>query len=222
MTIAQIFINSDTVFKDYDFKARMKRRSGSLDTKIASQNLLLMKHIFDSYDVKFTLLFGTVLGAVRQNSFIEHDTDTDTGIFEEDRGKLIEAIPTLLENGFDIIRTKYPDDLVTFMKDDEYIDVGIFRLTKKYQKEYYVYQENFIDRDFLDDLDKISFLGEEFNIPKNVGFYLRKTYGSDWHIPRKNEPALDIGTFNIYYRLKRLFLRTKAGLLAKKLIGRKF
>ena len=125
MTIAQKFINKNVEYKDYDFQGRKLRRNEFINKKIAAKNLFIMKKIFESFDVKFTLLFGTVLVAVRENDFIEYDTDTDTGVFEEDRDKLIQAIPTLLENGFDIIRTKYPDDLVTFMKDDEYIDVGI-------------------------------------------------------------------------------------------------
>jgi lipopolysaccharide cholinephosphotransferase len=221
MTIAQKFIDKNIEYKDYDFKRRKLQRSEFLDKKTATKNLLLMNSIFKEKNLKFTLLFGTLLGAVREHDFISYDTDTDIGIFEEDREKLLQIIPIILENGFSIIRTKEPDDLVTFMKDDEYIDVGIFRLIKRKLKEYYTYQGHLIPRAFLDDLDKIEFLGKEFNVPKNKELYLTKTYGSGWKTPRKNEPALNTGFLNIYYRLRRAFIRTKAGTLTKKLIGRK-
>ena len=218
MTIAKKFINNDIEYKDYDFEKRKQFRSEKMNKNVAAENLIELKKIFDAYDIKFTLLFGTALGAMRENDFIDHDTDTDTGIFEIDRSKLLQAIPEILESGFEIIRTKFPDDLVTFMRNDEYIDVGIFRLTKKNQKEYYTYQGHMIARYFLDSLDVVNFLGDTFNVPRNVKFYLTKTYGSDWHIPRRNEPALNTGSFNLYFRFKRSFLRTRMGNNIKKLI----
>ena len=218
MTIAEQFINKDIKYKEYDFQGRKNRRDESIDKKIATENLLFIKNTFESFDIKFTLLFGTVLGAVRENDFIEYDTDTDTGIFEEDREKLMKAIPILLENGFELIRTKEPDDLVTFMKNDEYIDVGIFRLIKAELKEYYTYQGHLIGREFLDTLERIEFLGEEFNVPKNKELYLSKTYGRDWEIPRRNEPAMNLGIKNYYYRFRRLFVRTAFGQIIKKLL----
>ena len=220
MTIAQKFISKNVLYQDYDFQGRKLRRNECINKKIASQNLVLMKKIFESFDIEFVLLFGTVVGAVRDKDFIDYDHDTDTGIYEEDRPKLIRAIPTLLENGFDIIRTKYPDDLVTFMKEDEYIDVGIFRFIRKNLKDYYTYQGHLISSKFLGKLEKISFLGEEFNIPSNKELYLSKTYGSDWGLPRRNEPALNTGILNMYHRLRRSFVRTKLGQNIKRLLGR--
>ena len=211
MTIAQKFINIDIEYKDFDFEKRKQTRSDYINKNVAAENLIALKRIFDAYDIKFTLLFGTALGAIRENDFIDHDTDTDIGIFEIDRSKLLQAIPEILDSGFEIIRTKFPDDLVTFMRNDEYIDVGIFRLTTKNRNEYYTYQGHMIARKFLDNLDVVNFLGDTFNAPKNVRIYLTKTYGRDWHIPRRNETALNTGLFNIYYRFKRFFLRTRIG-----------
>lgn len=183
-----------------------------------------MKKIFYSFDIKFTLLFGTVLGAIRENDFIEYDTDTDIGIFKEDLEKLLKAIPILLDNEFELIRTRAPDDLVTFMRNDEYIDIGIFRLTKKNFIEYYTYQGHLIGREFLDILEEIEFLGEKFYVPNNKELYLSKTYGKDWHKPKRNEPAMNIGYANYYYRSKRFFLKTSFGsflkVRVKKMIGR--
>ena len=220
MTIAEKFVSSKVLYQNYDFDARKLRRSGYLNKEIASENLLLMKKVLDSFGIRFTLLFGTLLGAVREGGFINHDTDTDIGIYEKDRQILMEAIPVLLDNGFDIIRTKYPDDLVTFMRKDEYIDVGIFRVIKKRLKIYYAYQDHLIGAEYLEQLDEIVFLGEKFNTPSNPKWYLSKTYGSGWMVSRPNEPALNTGPFNLYFRVKRWFLRTKLGNIVRSVLRR--
>jgi len=220
MTISQQFINQDTEYKDYDFQARKNRRSEIINKTVATENLLFFRDIFYSNNIKFFLLYGTVLGAIREKDFIEHDTDTDIGIFEKDRDGLLHIIPILLDNGFELIRTKAPDDLVTFMRNDEYIDIGIF--TEK--GKYYTYQENLIDKYFLDRLDVVDFLGENFYLPSHTDKYLEKNYGADWNIPLKNEPAMNLGVKNYYYRFKRRFLKTSFGrnikTIIKKILGR--
>lgn len=123
-----------------------------------------------------------------------------------------------MEAGFELIRTKEPDDLVTFMRNDEYIDIGIFREVKKGPVDYYTYQGRLIGKKFLNKLEDIMFLGQKFNIPNNKEEYLKKTYGSDWMIPRKNEPALNTGMDNAYFRFKRSFLRTGLGRKIKSVI----
>ena len=215
-TIAQEFIDMQIAYKTYDFKGRKERRgSESLDRKIARENLLIFQSVMDEYSVDFFLLYGTLLGAVREQDFIVHDTDTDLGIFHSDREMFIRAIPKLLENGFEIIRTKEPDDLVTFMRHDEYIDVGIFSESFLGNKRYYVYQNNLIDDYFLLDLSDIHFLGSKFNTPSSVEKFLAKNYGKDWKIPREGEPALPLGQLNYFFRLKRKLLKTNMGSIAK-------
>ena len=221
MTIAQQFIDKDIKYLEYDFQARKERRDEQIDKKVATENLLLFKTILDNANIEFFLLYGTVLGAIRENDFIEYDTDTDTGIFEEDREKLLKAIPKLLDNGFELIRTKVPDDLVTFMRNDEYIDIGIFSL----QKGYYTYQNNLIDKYFLDTLESVNFLGETFLVPSKTELYLEKNYGKDWKTPIKGEPSMNLGWKNYYFRFKRVFLKTRFGqivkVIVKKVLGRK-
>jgi len=224
MTIAQQFTSTQKKYLEYDFEARKLRRNEAINKEIARKNLLDMKKILEEHHVNFFLLYGTVLGALREKDFISHDTDTDIGIFEKEKANLIESIPSLLDAGFTLIRTKFPDDLVTFMREDEYIDIGIFTKEKHALKEYYTYQGNLIDLHFLDTLEEIEFLGEKFYVPSSTELFLEKNYGKDWRIPCKDEPAMNLGYKNSYYRLKRMFLRTALGKklkpLVKKLLGR--
>ena len=154
----------------------------------------------DENDVTFSY-FGTLLGAVREQNFIKHDTDTDLGIFDFDRFKFINAIPQLIKSGFEIIGTKAPDDLVTFMRHDEYIDIGIFSNKRIGFCNYFKYQNNLIDNYFLENLDEIQFLGLTFKIPSNVDEFLVKNYGKDWNFSQRGEPALPLGTFNLIHGL---------------------
>ena len=213
MTIYQKFVDINIKFKSYDFEFRKsKRKNEFLNINIAKQNLILFKKISDKYNLCFFLIYGTLLGAIRENNFIKHDTDTDIGILEKDRKKFFNMIPDLLEKGFEIIRTKEPDDLVTFMRNDEYIDVGIF---KSENENYFSYQGNYINNYFLEKLDKMTFLNQEFHIPNNSIELLIKLYGNSWKIPYKNEPAINLDKTNYYNRIKRSFLRTKIGKIVK-------
>lgn len=66
VTIAQQFLSAEIVYKEYDFQARKDRRDEVMNRDVASENLLLIKKILEQFDIKFTLLFSTVLGAVRE------------------------------------------------------------------------------------------------------------------------------------------------------------
>ena len=186
MTIYQKFINKNITYKEYDFESRKKRRSQEiLNKKVATENLLLLKKIFDQNEQKFFLIYGTLLGAIRDKDFILHDTDTDIGIFEKDKENFLKIIPQLIDEGFELIRTKEPDDLVSFMRDDEYIDIGIFRKEGKY----YRYQNNFIKEEFLKEFIPIKFLEIEFLIPKKYNELLIFNY-KNWKEPIVNYPSL--------------------------------
>ncbi len=53
-------------------------------------------------NTKFGLMFGTLLGAVRENSFIKHDEDVDLFVLEEDKEKLFNCIHDFINIGFQI------------------------------------------------------------------------------------------------------------------------
>jgi len=188
----------------YDFALRKKRRGDIwLDRNIAKENLLLFKKICDSVKLDFIILYGTLLGAVRENNFIKHDYDTDTAIFGKDIDKLIEAKELLKNSGFELIRTSQSDNVFSFMRKDEYIDVYVLSPSTQLFKKYYSCDGGRIDFKHLSKLSKINFLGEEFIAPSNATDLLIKWFGGDWEIPKKNEEAMQLGIKNYYERIKR-------------------
>lgn len=165
-----------------------------MNRNIAKDNLEKFKQIMDEVEVPFFLLYGTLLGAVREKAFIAHDTDIDIGIYDGDRELFIVALGRLIQEGFQLIRTKIPDDLVTIMRDDEYIDIGIFTKNIAAGKEIYKYQRNAIAASSLDSLESIIFYGSPYAVPKDREKLLCNWYGNDWRRPQKNLPASDMDT----------------------------
>ena len=93
-----------------------------IDSSIAKRNLLDFKTILDKKKVKFLLMHGTLLGAIREQNFIKHDIDIDTCTLEEN--KLIEAIPELSKAGLKLCRCE-KNLIYSFIRDGVYIDVYI-------------------------------------------------------------------------------------------------
>lgn len=204
-TIAQEILECEQEYIEYDFAERKKRRKNRhIDTEIARENIGDVKKVFEGLGIKYCLLFGTLLGAVRAGDFIPHDTDTDIGVFIQDRDKIVRAIRMLNELGFRLIRTKFPDDLATIMRNDEYIDLGIFRTEHNiFNKKYYVYQDHRIYRYHFTRLQYIPFLGEKYPVPYSYKVFLNKTYGKKWHIPVAGKPAAPYTFFDKIRNIRR-------------------
>jgi len=150
----------------------------------SKENLLLLKKLLDSHKLEFGIIFGTLLGAIREGNFIKHDEDTDVFILEEDKESLLSLLFELRDIGFEVAR--YDRNLISIIRNNEYIDIYFFR-KKFYSKRVcgnYVLSANSIEV-----YGEIKFLGKMFNTPKNPIFFLEEFYGKDWKIPKKNANA---------------------------------
>lgn len=138
-------------------------RPNGMDKSISKDNLLILKKIFDDNNLRFHLIDGTLLGAIRDKDFITGDSDTDIRINFEDIPLLVHITPILINNG--LIPLRVSNNEISFFKNNEYIDIEfqhkITRFTKK--------------------LEKIKFLGTEFYIPSDHDEYLTICYGN-WRV----------------------------------------
>lgn len=152
--------------------------------KVATENILLFKRIMDDNDVKFGLIYGTLLGAVREEGFIKYDEDTDVFILDEHREAFLDLLFEFRNNGFEVAR--YETDLISLLRNDDYIDVYFFKKSIFGQR---TCCNDSLPESFFKNLGEINFLGARFYTVSNKIAFLEKAYGKDWKTPRKNCPA---------------------------------
>lgn len=154
-----------------------------IDINICRQNLIKLKKILDIHSIKFGIIYGTLLGAVREKNFLEYDEDVDIYILDEFKEEFLSLLFTLKLEGFDVAR--YSGNLLSLIRQDDYIDVYFF-------KKKLFWRECGIDRlpgTFFEDYDTISFLEDEYRCPYNHIKFLEKAYGKDWKTPKRGCPA---------------------------------
>ena len=160
--------------------------------------LMKTKQLLDKQGITFWLHYGTLLGAIREHSFIAHDYDVD--IMTEQHDALLAAIPALNEAGLRLIRV---DEglLYSFAYNGVYIDVDIkSKAPFPLNLWYYKLNGNLVPKYLMTGLQQIEFLGEKFNIPANPEKLLKYYYGRTWRIPIKGKE----GTYTIWpHRLYR-------------------
>ncbi len=75
------------------------------------EHLLFTSNILKQNNIKHWILYGTLLGAIRQNDIIPYDYDFDLGIYYEDTEKVIE-----LNNKISSTKYKFEKGLGTLYK----------------------------------------------------------------------------------------------------------
>lgn len=158
--------------------------------KGAKEDLQIIKKIFEDKDIKFFLIWGTCLGAVREGNFIEHDDDIDLGVIEETPSKKRQEVcEAIRQAGFKIIAfTNYQS--CTWIMCERKVETSICW----FQKE----GDNFIwrngEREGRVDVQIPSYLfarfkevdlaGNRYLIPDPPEPYLERAY-PDWRTPLK-------------------------------------
>jgi lipopolysaccharide cholinephosphotransferase len=168
--------------------------------KQSKKNLFALKKVLEVNGLNFGLLYGTLLGAVRESDFITHDEDVDVFMLDEDKTKFLDLLFEIRNSGLDVIR--YNGSLLSLMGGDDYIDVYFFK------KKYFIYRECgiLIHRSYYFEFtDKIKFLGSQFFVPRYHMKFIEDMYGKDWDVPRENAHA---EPFTWKYAIKK-FLKSK-------------
>jgi hypothetical protein len=150
-----------------------------INRSIAKQNLLDFNRIAKENNLPFGLIYGTLLGAIRENDFIEHDEDIDLYILGEYNEIILNLLFVLRNNGFEVARYDRRG-LISIIRNDEYIDIYIFH---KFEKGVRICCGECVLEKHIIDTTHIDFLTESFMIPRDYLGYLQFQYGSDWKVP---------------------------------------
>ena len=150
-----------------------------INKDIAFENLLIVKRILDSHFIPFQLAYGTLLGAVRENDFIDHDEDIDLIILSEYKQFFIDLLPSFINEGFVVARYDRRG-LLSIIKEGEYIDFYFFKKSDDGLREC---SGLLCLANHIENTSPFLFREVEFSAPKNFEDFLLYEYGLDWRIP---------------------------------------
>ncbi len=170
-----------------------------INVEICKENLMLFKSVLDRHGVVFGIIYGTLLGAIRDNSFIEYDEDVDVFVLDECRLDFLSLLFDLRLCGFEVAR--YSGDLLSVIRQNDYIDVYFFKSQNFFWRKC---GSDRLPAKFFSNLDKVNFLNDDFFAPNNHLKFLETAYGEDWRIPKRDCPA---NVMSIVSKLKQIAVR---------------
>ena len=175
----------------------------SVELKDREERFLEICKILEELDITYFLLGGVLLGARRDNSFIEWDWDVELCVFNDEfNAKFEKILEKLLELNFEIdkCRKRNFDSKIdvskNYSKDVTSYTVMGWSLDKS-NNRYFRNRISFPDH-FLKKFGKIEFCGKKFNTPNPLDEYLSFQYGN-WKI-RKRTSNKEKYMTNKYYK----------------------
>jgi hypothetical protein len=177
----------------------------AMNSNLAKELLIKTKNVFDAYKIDFCLIFGTLLGAVRDKNFIQGDEDIDIYINSKNEMRLLSIIPALYDNDIKLCRAR-ERAIYSFMYMDKcYIDVYILQNFKFNVFGIYCYKIDgcAIPKKYFLETQEIEFLDTIFNCPKEPEKLLEFMYGKTWNIPiRGHNFRYEVYPAYLYRQLK--------------------
>lgn len=162
-------------------------------------------------DIKFWLMAGTLLGAVRERNFINHDADIDIAIWIEDKQKFLDVIKNSDWQFFQIWRREIGITRHGFERSQSKIDVFLMDKDDKFAYLYSYMKNHFSP--VWDTEWRIKFPIQLFNeiipynisdikcfIPKEAEKILALHYTKDWQTPDIKWNNAKIPSVDIEYK----------------------
>lgn len=168
----------------------MRPKGSNMDIAAMTKNMLDFKEAMDKANIPFILIFGTLLGAIRDKGLIPYDYDADVACYADDHLKMLSVIRELTKKGFHIPdKNEIPLHDHFFIRDSERLDVWWF---DKIDEDWVYDNRVRYASHFFDEPQFIDFLGTKFLAPHNPLDFLDITYGPDWKTPYHiNDPRSD-------------------------------
>lgn len=188
-----------------------KRKKANLRKENFKKDALSVLKTFDQCmtdnNIFYSVIFGTLLGAIREHGFIKHDYDIDVAVFIEDRTDLLHK--TLTQCGFKLIHQYRIDDgnigcEETYVYNDTNVSIDIFYICPAIDEYPYCCCWNLYDdcstvRESMKKhggviprriefpiekkFDRVPFETIEVNIPENAYQISEFCYGADYMTP---------------------------------------
>lgn len=107
----------DLIYSNCEIKAKGLLRNIQL---LSLELLIFLDKVCQKHGLKYWLDYGTLLGAVRNQGFIQWDDDIDIGMMREDYEKLLEILPMeiskidSLDSKFKVSHYRYPENWLNY------------------------------------------------------------------------------------------------------------
>jgi len=153
------------------------------------KNLYEITQILTKYNIKYWIQDGTLLGYYRDNDIINHDKDTDIGLFWDDFKNKKNAVNEILSKRFKLYKVKgnYDDSLmISFSKNGEWTDLFFYYHDVSYIYHCALGKKNRLYKFYYNQFSvkEINFKSYTFFAPENEEYFLETKYGSEWNIPK--------------------------------------
>jgi len=157
--------------------------------ELSKQLLFHMSNALTKVGIEHFLIFGTLLGAIREKNLIQHDKDIDIGVIGKpfrDFDVWYALLEELNKHSIRVNKVWYDYAVVNFRSHENCsLDVyGFQRRGNKYWVELFVKKRGY-DKKYFDTLDEIKVFGRKFKVPHNVEEWLDYHYGKDWKNPKQ-------------------------------------
>jgi hypothetical protein len=154
----------------------------------STANLFTTVDALENLNIKYSVVFGTLLGIYRDGELIEHDTDSDLAIWLQDENKAIELIKDL--EGSQLMLTRFDKNILSFTRGSDYIDLYMYRTKNKNSNILHCVRTfgTLTTMDF-DNSNTITFHNRNLTCVNDPEDYFQKLYGSDWRVPIKDKHA---------------------------------
>lgn len=150
-----------------------------LDKAVALENLRRLKDLLDSTGVEFQIAYGTLLGAIRGNDFIDHDEDIDLILLAERKQELMDLLPAMIQEGFQIARYDRRG-LLSIIRQGVYVDFYFF---EKRPGGVGYCGGLLCPAELLEETTDFVFKGLNVKIPARYVDFFVFEYGEDWQTP---------------------------------------
>jgi len=185
-----------------------------IDRENARKILLDFKKVLDQNKIKFGLLYGTLLGVIRENDLIAHDEDVDVYLLDEEREALFGILFELREIGLEVVRLD--GDLLSIMRNGDYIDLYFYKNFSSGNRKCNTF---LMKAELLEETVDYEVFGKNFTIPREYEKILVMHYGLDWRIPKINSPArYDLTLLGKVIRLVKKVLPRRLIVILKKFL----
>lgn len=200
-------------------------------------HLSYLSSVLKSNNLKHWIIYGTLLGAIREKTIIKHDYDFDLGILYEDVENILKLNEIklfregyLLEKGFGVVynvrnhslnyksseykwrvslKLKFNDKIIADLYTYKECDDGLIRRYDPLEKIYYWPNSTF-PAYFIKELIELEINGILFPAPRDPEVLVEFFYGPHWKIPIKaaSQDGENHPDYDFYGNYKYSSLRT--------------